>query len=154
MEAIQTLRGCGLLKSFTDVGVKILASIAQPRTFGPGEAIFRQGEDSDAMWVIGAGQASIILEREEGEPQEIGQVGPGDVIGELALIAGGKRMVSVITDGPLQAVRITRLELNGLQRKKPQACLKLLMVISKQLGKRVAEDGEIFRRIITAALPD
>ncbi len=152
MAHFDTLRSCGLLKSFTDVGVKILGSIAQARTFGPGEAIFRQGEESDALWVIASGEALVILESEESAPQEIGKVGPGDVVGELALLSGGVRMISVITDGPVEALRLGRSELSALQRKKPQACLKLLMVISKQLGARIAEDGDTLRRLLAASL--
>jgi len=153
MQQTAILRASKLLSSFTDVGIKILASISELEELSPGESLFRQGQVADKMWFIGSGEASILLDQEDGNSLSVGKVGSGESVGDVALLsAGGRRMVTLIASSDLKAVTIERSALSSLQKKKPQACLKLLMLISRQLGVRLSEDGDALRRLLSASV--
>ncbi len=83
-----------------------------------GECLFRQGEDGKDGFIIVHGKVRITAVR-HGEEKEIGVLGPGEMVGELAIIDGGPRTatataielteLSQVTDGQL-AERIAKAD--------------------------------------------
>jgi CRP-like cAMP-binding protein/Zn-dependent protease len=69
----------------------------------PGEALFHQGDEGDAFYVIGSGHAEV---RQDGAP--IRDLGPGDHFGEIALLEDVPRTASVIAKTPLRVFRLDR----------------------------------------------
>jgi CRP-like cAMP-binding protein len=57
--------------------------------FGPGEAIFEAGDRADAIFVVLEGEAQVDV------GGRFHRLGPGDVFGEMALIAPDRRMATV-----------------------------------------------------------
>ncbi len=66
------------------------------RTFAAGEILFSEGEAGDIAYLIVSGSVDI-LKRAGERDIVIGQVGPGDIIGEMALIDSQPRMASART---------------------------------------------------------
>ena len=54
------------------------------RTYGDGEAIVRQGDTGDCMYVVQRGTVEVVRETPEGEVR-LAVLGEGDVFGEMAL---------------------------------------------------------------------
>ena len=71
-----------------------------------GSVLFRQGDSSDAMFVVHSGLIRLTL-RAGAEIREIGTVGPGEFFGEASLLSGGTRSASA------EAVEPTRLLVVG-----------------------------------------
>src|SRR5690349_18704397 len=72
---------------FRDVPPHHLRQIAQfshVHTFTAGEAIIREGEVGETMYVISAGRVEVTLERPTGSVV-VASFGPGEVFGELAI---------------------------------------------------------------------
>ena len=58
--------------------------------FEAGSQILREGEEGDRMYVLIDGAADISLKGEV-----LGQAGPGEIIGEMALVSPGKRSATI-----------------------------------------------------------
>lgn len=61
------------------------------RRFDPGEVIFHQGDEAASVYVVVEGRAAVRLLTEAGNRVTVAVVGPGEVLGELALLQPGAR---------------------------------------------------------------
>jgi len=59
-----------------------------------GEALFREGDSADAMYVVVSGRLRATRRDEEGE-RTIGEISRGETVGEMALLTGGTRSATV-----------------------------------------------------------
>jgi CRP/FNR family transcriptional regulator, cyclic AMP receptor protein len=68
-----------------------LAAAARPVGYAAGEAVFRRGDPGEDMLVLLDGLVRLHLATPGGRELTLGLVGPGEPIGEIALIDGGPR---------------------------------------------------------------
>src|ERR1043165_125864 len=86
--------------------LRILAISAESRYLHSGNVLFRDGEVADAGYVIQEGSFTLAPERAGGlEPTT---VGPGSLLGELALLTETKRPVTATANEPSTVIRIPR----------------------------------------------
>ena len=148
MVVLDALRSCTLLKGFTDTGLQILAGIATERTFPRGAPLFVENMVAESLFIIGQGKVSILVKGNTGEEIPVGELGPGDSLGELALLQQGQRMCSAVAATLVSAVEVRSSDFQRLLGQKPQACLKLLMAIVGQFSTRLAENRDTLRTLL------
>src|SRR5262249_38195408 len=60
--------------------------------FAAGEVLFREGDAGDALFILRAGRIEIETGGDEATaPVRLAELGPGDCLGELALLTGQPR---------------------------------------------------------------
>jgi CRP/FNR family transcriptional regulator, cyclic AMP receptor protein len=148
MAVIDALRSCALLKGFTDTGLQILAGIASERTFPRGAPLFVENMVAESLFIIGQGKVSISVKGNNGEEIQVGELGPGDSLGELALLQQGQRMCSAVALTMVSAAELRSSDFQRLLGQKPQACLKLLMAIVAQFSTRLADNRDALRTLL------
>jgi CRP/FNR family transcriptional regulator, cyclic AMP receptor protein len=148
MAVLDALRSCTLLKGFTETGLQILAGIAAERTFPRGAPLFVENMVAESFFIIGQGKVSILVKGNTGEEIPVGELGPGDSLGELALLQQGQRMCSAVASTLVSAVEVRSSDFQRLLGQKPQACLKLLMAIVGQFSARLAENRDTLKTLL------
>jgi len=73
-----------------------LAKLGTPRIFPSNMIVVSEGDTSDAFYVILSGRVRIYVSDEQGREMVLGEQGPGDFFGEIAL-DGGPRSATVAT---------------------------------------------------------
>jgi hypothetical protein len=73
------------------------------RSLDAGETLITQGEEGQDMFLILDGIVDVEVDGEE-----VAELGPGALIGEMALLEGGKRTASVYATTPMRAVVVPR----------------------------------------------
>ena len=91
-----------------DTELDQLRTVLQPLRFPAEARIFEQGEIGDRMLLIADGEVSSSLRLPDGTERVLSRSGPGDVVGEIALLAGVPRSASVTTVTPLHAWTLDR----------------------------------------------
>lgn len=86
-----------------------LAAFATEESFAVGKEIVREDDYSTEVYVIEEGTADIIK-----QGTVIGSVGPGDVVGEIGVLAKSKRTAAVVVTAPMLAIKITHWEIRRL----------------------------------------
>jgi CRP-like cAMP-binding protein len=90
----------------------------------------------------------IIARRPEGEQVPLGELGPGDYLGELSLVNQGKRMCTAAAASPVTGVELWHADFQKLMAQKPQACVKLLLSIVAEFGQKISENRLLIQSLI------
>ena len=128
-EPTASFRAKGLFAGLTTEDVDGIVRVGEPVTFEPDRAIFESGDDGDAMYVITDGEAKVNV----GGRFHVMKV--GEVFGEMALLAPGKRMATVEAGTALSALRIPAEAFQDFLLDHPRAALSIM----KQLVVRLRE---------------
>jgi CRP-like cAMP-binding protein len=144
---VEALQRSSLFKDFTETGLKIFASIAQEKSFPLGAPLFAENMVGESLFIVKAGTLRITQRNGDGAERELGLVGPGEHVGEMALLGRSVRQVSAVAATPVEVLEITHRDFQRLQPQKPQACLKLAIAIGADLAGRVAELREALRAL-------
>jgi CRP/FNR family transcriptional regulator, cyclic AMP receptor protein len=107
----QLLRSLPLFAGLEPAGLSGLVAI---RDLEPGEQLWQQGEYGDALYVVETGSLEVASRLPGRRELTLATVGPGDVLGELALLDGGLRTAGVRALEPTRLLRIGRAEFHAL----------------------------------------
>jgi hypothetical protein len=83
----------------------------ETQTFEAGQSIVTEGETGDTAYAIESGECDVY-QLAGGERRRIRRLKPGDVFGEMAIFAGGKRTASVVAATRVSLKLITGASLN------------------------------------------
>lgn len=122
----------GLNKEALDV-VLLNATVM---TLPAGEFFFRQGDTAHYMYVIETGQCSVHKSW-LGHRKEIGNLGPGDCFGEVALIESSPRSASVQATTACTAIEISPMNLQSLKGYDVEQYITVQTNISRELCRRL-----------------
>ena len=75
--------------------------------FGPGEAIFREGDPGRHVYVIRTGNVEVLAKRPGGSQEVIARLYPGDHFGELALLRDAPRAATIRTVTGVQLFKMS-----------------------------------------------
>jgi CRP/FNR family transcriptional regulator, cyclic AMP receptor protein len=148
MEPVAALKACPLFKGFTAAGLEILAKITVERKFGAGVPLFAENMVGESLLVLAQGRVKLTTKNKAGEQAALGELGPGDYLGELSLIKQGQRMCTATALNPVIALEIKHADFQRLLAQKPQACVKLLMGIISTFGQKVMDNRDNFKALL------
>lgn len=111
------------------------------RPIAKGEYMFRQGEPSDAFYIIVEGTAEVLVERTSPdratETKLVAKLGPGSFFGEIGILKAQPRGASVRAETPLKTLSIDREVFLATIREKPAALSDLALITCQRLLAQV-----------------
>jgi CRP-like cAMP-binding protein len=107
-ERERLIAGVDLFASLTDEHRRDLAAGSVLNRFGDGDAIVREGQPGDSMYVVCGGQAIVVLDgKGPGAPRhEVARIETGGYFGEMSLLTGEPRSATVIARGDTSVLEI------------------------------------------------
>jgi CRP/FNR family cyclic AMP-dependent transcriptional regulator len=119
-----------------------IAQVAVPRSFGPGQAVFREGDASDTCYVVRDGHARAIRRHGDGRTITLATFGPGDIFGELAMFEDELRSATVEAIETTNVVGVLGGDMRRLMSEHPGISMRLVIA----LGRRLREMNERLSR--------
>src|ERR687889_1437660 len=113
--------------------MRAVADVAVPRSFGAGEAVFREGDASSTCYVVRAGHARAIREHADGRQITLATFGPGDIFGELAMFDDERRSATVEAVDDLDVLGIPGVDFRALLVRFPDIAVKLVIALGRRL---------------------
>ncbi len=105
------------------------------RVFQPGERIFREGDAADCAYVVSAGRVEIRT-HSGGEDRCVAVIGPGELLGEMAMLDNAPRSASAVASAPTELTIITRDQLvTRLASADPVLHLLLKVLLNRLRGQ-------------------
>lgn len=86
--------GFPLFQGFTLAGAQMLLECGEVKEYSPDELLFREGDLPTVVLLVLTGKMHVFVER-QGRELILTDVGPGMILGELALLCGIPRSASV-----------------------------------------------------------
>jgi len=129
IERVFLLQGSELFRQIPTQELVLVAQLCQEVAFTNGEMFIQAGDEGDCLYIIAAGEVSVVV---EGHGQ-IGVNRTGNVIGEMALISRNPRSASCIALTDVTALKITRSDFRSLMEENPAVTLGVLEVIVNRL---------------------
>src|SRR5262245_50352057 len=117
------------------VTVELFRNETEVERFGAGDTIFREGDPGEAMYVVVEG--TVEVSTHSGRLKEV--VGPGDVIGEMALIDQGPRAASAVAKTDCQLARIPEKRFLFMVRETPYFALQIMRIMAERLRRMVGQ---------------
>ena len=115
-----------------------IAQLAVPRSFEPGQIVFREGDASDTCYVVRSGRARAIREHADGRTITLATFGPGDIFGELAMFEDELRSATVEAVQHTSVVAVLGPDMRRLMVEHPEISMRLVIA----LGRRLRETND------------
>ena len=106
--------------NFGDALLRDLGASAARRSLVPGDVLVEQGDEADEVFVVLSGRLEAVNRSEHGE-LVVGVVGAGHVVGEVTVIAGGRRMATLRALEPTDIAVIPRRDFEQWLTDNPEA---------------------------------
>jgi CRP-like cAMP-binding protein len=120
---ISVLSGC------PDEELDAVARVASEREFAAGETLMSEGDFGHSLFLVESGSADVLVEGEK-----VREVGPGEVLGEVAVLASGRRTASVVATSSVQVIAFFKPDVWRLERDAPEAARRLRAAMEEHLG--------------------
>jgi CRP/FNR family transcriptional regulator, cyclic AMP receptor protein len=144
-----------------------VASVAVPRSFPKGVRVLREGDATDACYIVRTGDLRVTREHPDGRAIALATLGPGDIFGELAMLDGGTRSASVETLTDSELLALPASDVRRVIAEHGEIAAKLIVALTRRLretNERVARQsfqtvpsrvaGVLLQLIAEEAAPD
>lgn len=149
MDRSGLLRRIPLFAGLTDEEREAIARQAVVKRLPPGGVLVEEGAEGASAYAVLSGRLKVSS-RQDGRPLALYIAGPGDIIGELALLHPAPRSASAVALDPVRVLVLHRRDLLPFLRQHPDAALKMMA----SLAQRVRHLSATLRVHATQPLPD
>ena len=124
------LGGIDIFQDVTQANLESLSRAIEIKTYAPGEMIFDQGDEGDAMYLVRAGRISIILVQPDGTEKHLKYLWEGKVVGEFSVLDGEPRSARARADGNLTVWILQRQTFLMFIQSRPHVILSMLKYLA------------------------
>src|SRR6267142_1457313 len=128
------LRASDLFENQPEEVLKAVLVQGQLQEYGPGEVVFRQGDEGDRVYIVKSGALEVLASpTDAAEPIPVAYLGPGEVLGELALLTGSPRSASARVPERAELFTVDKAVFLDLMKTLPAFSRNLCLVLAKRL---------------------
>lgn len=150
---LEVLHKMPLFRHLTYQELVRVLNITEVRTYEPDQRIVEEGDEGDELFIVLTGQARV-----HSGDAVLTHLGPGQHLGEMALVDKAPRSASVSADEPSKVLVIRRRDFFDIIRKDHAIAVKLLWsflgVLTERLRNTSRELGEAREKIEAEDLTD
>src|SRR5580704_12532742 len=134
LQSIREQRHDQIYPTLDSLEIERVRRFGNMRSFGAGESLWTVGQVAPGLMVILAGKVAVADRDQFDNHEPIAVHGPGNFLGELALLSSRPALVDAIAQEPVEALII------------PSERLRALMIAEAELGERIMR-ALILRRV-------
>jgi CRP/FNR family cyclic AMP-dependent transcriptional regulator len=116
-----------LFAGLEDADLTAIAAAASELEADAGQTLATQGDFGHALFAIESGTVEVSV-----DGKKLASLGRGDVFGELAVMAAGRRMASVVATSPVRLIALFKRDVWKLEQRSPQAAERLRALIAER----------------------
>ncbi len=124
----QRLRGLTFFEGFGDADLDRVATLTDDVEVDAGQLLMEQGRVGQECYVIEEGTAGVFVADEL-----VCTLGPGSMVGEMALVDHRPRSATVVADTPMRLLAFDAAAFRSLLREMPKAEERVLTLLADRL---------------------
>ncbi|MGH2543145.1 MAG: cyclic nucleotide-binding domain-containing protein, partial [Ardenticatenaceae bacterium] len=143
------LQGISFFDGLADDEIEHLMSQLGRRVFSPGQIVLKEGEKSNALYVILSGTANVSVSDRHGVAHQISQVGPGSTLGEMWLFTHQPASALVRASSELETLVMSDSEFHSIATRFPIIYRNLGAILSERVARTSRQALEDRRSRVT-----
>lgn len=128
--------GGGLFTNLDQASREAIAREVSWTTVPGGELLFRAGDAGDGLYVVITGRLQAIIEVPGGPPDIVGEISKGEVVGEMSLLTGDPRSLTIRAIRDTTLVKFSQQAFERVIERNPLAMLAVTRRIIARLQQR------------------
>ncbi len=132
MEKENILAGVSLFANLEPKFIRGIAQICTERSFKAGDILIKQGEQGIGLFIIMSGKVRIEKSDAGGKQVELATNGPGEILGEMAVLDGAPRTATVTAVEPTDCLILASWEFNSFLKAHPEVAIDILPIVVKR----------------------
>lgn len=152
-QVLRLLRGIPLFADLEQEELMTVLRMARPLQCTAGDVLCKQGDPGDCMYVIQAGQVSVVVRSADGKAIPVATLKAGDLIGEMTLVDDAPRSADCVAASVVRLFRIDRAQFEVMRGELHPAAFKILRRIALTVCARLRHVNETVSRVVGAPAP-
>jgi CRP/FNR family transcriptional regulator, cyclic AMP receptor protein len=145
------LRNTEIFSQLNGDQIERLSRLVTHKSFAAGARIIRRGDRGVAMYAIVRGRVKLVVPSHKDESEHVaGELGSGDVFGEMSLLDGAPRSTDVVATEPSECLVLSRFDFSSQLEEDPdlaKAIIPFLCLRIRRLQDEVARCHQRVARI-------
>lgn len=125
-----------LFEIFSELELKEIQKNSETMDIINGDSVFSEGSKSDALYLIEHGSVKIVKAAKQDE-QSLRELSEGAVFGEMGLLDGSPRAVSVVARGNVKLTKIPYAVIESMISKSPVTGMKFYKNLALIISNRI-----------------
>ena len=130
---LEAIRSVPLFAALDDSAARELRNLLRRREVSAGDALFRAGDQGDAMYLIEKGRVRISITDNDEKEITLAELAQGDFFGEMAIIDGKQRSADATVAEAAQLAVLSREDFLRFIKSNPNVALEMLSATFSRL---------------------
>lgn len=132
-EIIKQLKSASILNGLTDDLLSTVASRVLKRSLMKGDILMRKGDFGDSLFLINKGWVKVVSIDKKGDEIILNKYGPGEAVGEMALLDKGPRSATVIALEDSEVLELKQDVFQEILDQRPDVSIAIIRSYSNRL---------------------
>lgn len=144
-QTVEMLRSSHALFGLSADEARVVVGYMRVVTYAKGATLLREGDGRDASEMLLLLDGEVSVDAGTGSAAggvTIASLGPGSVLGEVALLDGLPRSAQCTALSPVRAAGLTRVSLQAMLDQQPRVAAKLMIALSQRITERLRGMGQ------------
>ena len=151
-ERAELLARARLFASLTPSRLRSIAGAFTERLYAKGETLFHEGDAAHEFFVVARGELAVVTEGTE--PHLVNRLGPGEHLGEIALLTGSPRTATVSAVRPSRLLVLAAEDFHKLIESNATVLAHIARALSRQLDARTRQQPARLTTLVVAVTGD
>jgi CRP-like cAMP-binding protein len=143
---VELLRRIPMFAKVEPAKLKLLAFTSERVTYSEGQDLFRQGDNSDAAYIIVDGTADVVVNSPKG-PLTVAHLGKNEFVGDIGILCDVPRTATVRAATPLVTLKITKELFFRMVTDFPAMGVEVMRVLAHRLEDTTVKLREALSRV-------
>lgn len=130
------LQNTALFRSLKPLEIKLVDGLMHERRYLPNEIVFDEGEEGQALYLVMSGHVQISRAHSRGR-QIVGELGPGNFFGDMALLDNSPRSAQVRALDACELAVFFRDDFLALMETDAVIGYKISLALARHIGQRM-----------------
>jgi CRP-like cAMP-binding protein len=141
-----------IFRDLDDFQLELVAGICEVVELGPGEYVFREGDEGDRLYVIERGEVRISRVLPGTGEEALTVLKPGACFGEMAILDRSERSTDAIANSRCRLLSISRANFEAMLESDMALANKVLWSVVRMLCERLRMTNETLRSLMVMAM--